>query len=171
MSLCRIYNMVGSAHNSAFQLVSNTYVNPLEYDASYGDYHRTELIQFDDGHWELVRMCEKMEDMIFNDLAFDQPGMRGRSGFHFGGRISSSTTKEKIQKIIHKKYPWQKMKEKYNKRFWRSSKQLEKKRLIRLLWSPCRQRHRAHFSVFFDFTSSSMHFPGHLDFWIEVEVL
>jgi hypothetical protein len=34
-------------------------------------------MQFDDGRWELIEMCEKMEDMIFSDLTFEQPGMRG----------------------------------------------------------------------------------------------
>ena len=30
--------------------ISNTYVSPLEYDASYGEFHRTTQMQFDDGH-------------------------------------------------------------------------------------------------------------------------
>ena len=50
---------------------------PLGDDASYGEFHRTTLMQFDDGRWELIEMCEKMEDMIFSDLTFEQPGMRG----------------------------------------------------------------------------------------------
>ena len=29
------------------------------------------------GTWELIEMCERMAGMIFSDLTFDQPGMRG----------------------------------------------------------------------------------------------
>eukprot|EP00435_Cladocopium_sp_Y103_P048802 s823_g14.t1 len=65
-----LYNVVGYH-------ISDTFINPMEYDASYGGFHRTTLIQFDDGHWELIGMCEKMEDLIFSDATFGQPGMRG----------------------------------------------------------------------------------------------
>ena len=57
--------------------ISNTDVNPLDYHASYGEFRGTSLIQFDHGHWELIETREKMEDMIFSDLTFEQPGMRG----------------------------------------------------------------------------------------------
>lgn len=35
--------------------ISNTDVNPLEYDVFFGEFRRTTLIQFDDGHWGSLR--------------------------------------------------------------------------------------------------------------------
>ena len=55
--------------------INNTDVNPLGY-VSDGEFRGTSLIQFDHGHWELIENREKMEDMIFSDLTFDQSGMR-----------------------------------------------------------------------------------------------
>lgn len=41
------------------------------------DLHRTALIQGQDGHWEMVEFCEQLSEMVFNDVKFEEPGMRG----------------------------------------------------------------------------------------------
>ena len=170
--------------------ISNTDVNPLEYDVSYEEFRRTTLIQFDDGHWGLIETREKME-MIFIDLTFDPPGMRGvitilsddaaapeEMGFTLGGDLSIQPRAQRGEQ--------EQEEEKYPKEIpmapedegddggaagrWRERGRQGCCRVFHG-GQDRRQRHRVQFNVFFDFTSSCLHIPRDLNFWFRAEML
>ena len=56
--------------------MSKNFINPLMYDPNLVEHYRTTLIQFEDGHWELIEICERISGLVFEDNEFEDGGMR-----------------------------------------------------------------------------------------------
>ena len=56
--------------------ISNKFTDPLDYNQQFYDVYRTTLCQDEDGQWQLVEICEKIDSLIYLDNDFERPGMR-----------------------------------------------------------------------------------------------
>ena len=55
---------------------SNKFIDPLDYNQQFYDMYRTTLCQDEDGQWQLVEICEKIDALVYLDNEFETPGMR-----------------------------------------------------------------------------------------------
>ena len=105
-------------HQSGFVVgyhISDRFMDPYEYNPNIEDLFRTTLIQFEDGHWELVEMMEQLGKMALLDVQFDQPGMRGvitiltdddatvpeELGFTLDSELNIEERRQADQEVLH----------------------------------------------------------------------